>query len=53
MVLINYKKTENNQFLYECPAKTPIETVVHDLVESKLNYILKLPKKKLYRYGNC
>jgi len=33
MVLINYKKTENNQFLYECPAKTPIETVVHDLVE--------------------
>lgn len=38
MVLINYKKTENNQFLYECPANTPIDKVIHELVESN-NYI--------------
>lgn len=34
MVLIHYKKTDLNQFLYECPASTPVELVIHDLVES-------------------
>lgn len=38
MVLIHYKKTELNQFLYECPGSTPTDLVIKDLVES----ILKL-----------
>lgn len=38
MVLIHYKKTETNQFLYETPANTPIEVVLKELVES-ISYI--------------
>ena len=34
MVLIVYKKTENNQFMYETAANTPIEVVIRELVES-------------------
>jgi len=33
MVLIHYKKTDYNQFLYEVPASTPIEQVINELVE--------------------
>ncbi|CAD8045008.1 unnamed protein product [Paramecium primaurelia] len=33
MVLIHYKKTELNQFLYECNGNTPNDQVIKDLVE--------------------
>lgn len=33
MVLIHYKKTEHNQFLYETPGATPNEEVIKGLVE--------------------
>lgn len=36
MVLIHYKKTELNQFLYECLACTPTDQVIKELVESTL-----------------
>lgn len=38
MVLIHYKKTELNQFLYECPASAPTDQVIKDLVESITNF---------------
>ena len=34
MVLIHYKKTEFNQFLYEVSNETPVEKVIDNLVES-------------------
>lgn len=37
MVLIHYKKTELNQFLYETPANTPIDLVIKELVEGNNN----------------
>jgi polyhydroxyalkanoate synthesis regulator phasin len=33
MVLIQYKKTDYNQFFYEAPASTPIESLIGQLVE--------------------
>lgn len=33
MVLLNYKKTDYNQFFYEAPAVTPIEQIITELVE--------------------
>ncbi|KAM3142240.1 hypothetical protein pb186bvf_005649 [Paramecium bursaria] len=33
MVLIHYKKTELNQFLFETPANTPVDQLLKDLVE--------------------
>lgn len=32
MVLIHYKKTEHNQFLYETPGTTPNDEVIKNLV---------------------
>jgi hypothetical protein len=32
MVLIHYKKTDTNQFLYSVPAATPNAEVIHELV---------------------
>lgn len=34
MVLLHYKKTDHNQFLYELPGDTLVEQVVDELVES-------------------
>jgi hypothetical protein len=33
MVLVHYKKTDYNQFYYEAPASSPIETLIEQLVE--------------------
>ena len=34
MVLILYKKTDHNQFLYECPGQTLVKDLVSEVVES-------------------
>lgn len=34
MVLLHYKKTDHNQFLYEVPGDTLVADVVDQLVES-------------------
>jgi hypothetical protein len=36
MVLLHYKKTEMNQFLYETPANTPIEIIIKEMTESSI-----------------
>jgi len=33
MVLIHYKKTDYNQFFFECPAVSPIDIAIEDLVK--------------------
>lgn len=35
MVLLHYKKTDHNQFLYEIPGATQIAEVIQELVASK------------------
>lgn len=41
MVLLHYKKTEHNQFLYETTVNSPIEKVIDELVEvSNLRVVL-------------
>ena len=34
MVLLHYKKTDHNQFLYEAPAATPVNELLQALVDS-------------------
>lgn len=34
MVLLHYKKTDHNQFLYEVNGNTPISEVLEQIVES-------------------
>lgn len=33
MVLLHYKKTEHNQFLYETKVSIPVEQIINELVE--------------------
>jgi uncharacterized protein YndB with AHSA1/START domain len=35
MVLLHYKKTEHNQFLFETTVNAPVEKVIEELVEGK------------------
>lgn len=39
MVLLHYKKTDHNQFLYEVPGNTPVSEVLEQIVESIFNLI--------------
>lgn len=34
MVLIHYKKTDTDQFLYNCPANTEVSALTKELVEA-------------------
>jgi hypothetical protein len=44
MVVLHYKKTDSNQFLYETETSIKIDQLIYDLCESKLSILRKLRK---------